>query len=143
MPKIKIPKRNQLGCVTCTSGMACELMIFFSTGLAPNFLLLWLNLSISVKSVYPFDIILPLMYWRTRRCSRWGFQHIPLMHIPLKLKNSWEISETTCLSMLAQMAYAISWHAHSFKRAAPFSTDNRLGTFCYSIISSCELNASK
>lgn len=91
----------------------------FSTRPALNFLLLWRNLSISVKSVYPFDITLPLMYWRSRHCSRWWeFQPIPLMHITLKLKNSWETAETTCLSMLDQRAYAIFWHCSLIQKSS-------------------------
>lgn len=118
LSKNKNTKKNQLGCMTCTSDMPCELKIFFSTRPALNFLLLWLNLSIFVKSVYPFDIILPLMYWRSRHYSRWEFQGIPLLHITLKLKNSWETAETTCLSMLDQRAYAISWHCSLIQKSS-------------------------
>lgn len=88
LPKIKIPGRKQPGCRTCTSGMSCELKLFFFTIPALNFLLLWLNLSISGKAVYLLDMSLPLMYWRSRQCSRrWEFQRIPLVRITsLKLK---------------------------------------------------------
>lgn len=118
-PKIKIPRKTSWDVwpvpQTCLVNLR---FFFFSTRPALNFLLLWLNLSIFVKSVYPFDIILPLMYWRSRHYSRWEFQGIPLLHITLKLKNSWETAETTCLSMLDQRAYAISWHCSLIQKSS-------------------------
>lgn len=111
MPQIKIPRRNHLGCMTCTSGMPCEPKIFFLQDMHLIFFYFDLTCpSLSNLSTH-FDITLSLMYWWSRHCSRWWeFQHIPLIHITLKLKNSWETAETTCLSMLDQRAYAISWH---------------------------------